>query len=40
MESEHKKKVIIFIATPLELEEVKRIRAVNPKRIEVIYDPD
>ena len=40
MESEHKKKVIIYIATPLELEEVKRIRAVNPKRIEVIYDPD
>ena len=30
----------IFIASPLEPEQVERIRAVDPKRLEVVHDPD
>ena len=30
----------IFIASPLELEQVERIRAVDPERLKVVYDPD
>ncbi|MDE0357638.1 MAG: D-2-hydroxyacid dehydrogenase [Gammaproteobacteria bacterium] len=30
----------IFIASPLEPEQVERIRAVDPERLEVVHDPD
>ena len=30
----------IFIASPLEPEQVDRLRAVDPERLEVVYDPD
>ena len=34
------KRLNIFIASPLEPEQVERIRAVDPERLEVVYDPD
>lgn len=33
-------KLNIYVATPLEPEHVDRIRAVDPERVEVVYDPD
>ena len=30
----------IFIASPLEPEQVERIRGVDPERLEVVHDPD
>ena len=33
------KRLNIFIASPLEPEQVERIRAVDPERLEVVYDP-
>ena len=29
-----------FITSPLEPEHVERLRAVDPERVEVIYEPD
>ena len=34
------KSLNIFIASPLEFEQVERIQAVDPARLEVVYDPD
>lgn len=34
------KSLNIFIASPLEPEQVERIRAVDPERLEVVHDPD
>lgn len=36
----HRTRLVVFIATPLEAEHVERIRAVDPNRIEVIFEPD
>jgi hypothetical protein len=30
----------IFISTPLDLDQVERIRAVAPDRVEMIFEPD
>ena len=33
-------KLVVFVATPLEEEQVERIRRVDPERVEVIYETD
>ncbi len=33
-------RLIVFIATPLEQEHVDRVKAVEPEKVEVIYEPD
>ena len=33
-------RLVVFIATPLEAEQVDRINHIAPGKIEVLYDPD
>ena len=36
----NKARLVVFIATPLEAEQVDRIRALDPDRLEVLFEPD